>query len=84
MGAFPSNWENLETSLRQDVDAGINQLLTVVTALNTLQTKTNAEINADPAVAVKQLATGVKVVARQLARLSRLTVAAFDTDDTGT
>jgi hypothetical protein len=81
---FPPNWENLEASLRDDVETAIVALLAVVGALNTLSARTDADINANPAAAIKQVATGVKVCCRQTLRLARLRAGAFDTGDTGT
>ncbi len=83
MTAFPPNWELLEQSLRQDVDASIATLLATVAALNELTARTNADINTNPAAAIKDVAREVKTCARQTLRLARLTVAAFDSADTG-
>lgn len=83
MASFPPDWENLERSLRADVDASISTLLATVALLNEITARTNAEINANPAAVIKDVAREVKTVARQSLRLARLQVAAFGSGDTG-
>jgi hypothetical protein len=84
MAAFPSNWENLERSLRADVESQIVVLLAAIGNLNTLSGLTDAQITTNIVQAIRTLATAQKVIARQVTRLSRLAVAGFDSADTGT
>jgi phage-related tail protein len=83
MASFPADWEQLETSLRVDVQAAIATLLATVEALNAITAMTNATINANPAAIIKDVVREVKTCARQAIRLARLQVAAFDTGDIG-
>jgi len=84
MSSFPPEWETLQAAMRADVNTQIATLLATVEALNAITATANATINANPAAAIKDLTREVKTVARQLVRVSRLIVAAFDTGDTGT
>ena len=83
MASFPPDWETLERSLRNDDDASISTLLATVQALNAITALTNAEINANPAAVIKDVAREVKTVARQTLRMARLQVGAFGSGDTG-
>lgn len=83
MESFPPDWENLERTLRQDVSASVATLLAAVDELNTLTDRTNADINANPAAAIKVVAREVKTVARQTLRLARLASGMFDSADIG-
>jgi hypothetical protein len=82
--SFPPYWEELEQSLRADIETSIDILLATVATLNTITALTNTEINANPAAVIKDVAREVKTCARQTLRLARLQVAAFDSDDCGT
>lgn len=84
MAAFPPEWEATERSLRADVEAGITTLLNGVNQLNTLLASSDAQLAANSVQAIRTLAQGLKAVGRQTVRLSRLHVAAFDSNDTGT
>lgn len=69
--------------LRADALAQVAVLLESVANLNALTALTNAEINANPAAAIKALARETKTVARQTIRLARIALGAYDSADTG-
>ena len=64
-------------------DEAVDKLVLVVEALNLLTDMTNAEINANPAAVIKDLARECKTIARQANREARLTSGRTESTDTG-
>jgi hypothetical protein len=81
---YPPNWEELQAQIRADVGQAITALLSAVATLNQIASRTDAEINANPATAIKLVAAQLKIVVRQLGRLTRMSTSSFDTGDVGT
>jgi hypothetical protein len=74
--------------LREELeDATKQQIIDLLASINALtdlaDTVTNAQINANPAVAIKALGREVRTTARIVARLARLVTGAFDDANTG-
>ena len=65
-------------------DEAVDKLVLVVEALNALTDLTNAEINANPAAIIKDLARECKTIARQANREARLTSGRTEDTFTGT
>ena len=71
------------TQLVAESDESVDKLVLVVEALNALTALTNAEINANPAAIIKDLARECKTIARQANREARLTSGRTESTDTG-
>ena len=69
--------------LVDESDEAVDKLVLVVEALNALTDMTNAEINANPAAVIKDLARECKTIARQANREARLTADRTESTDTG-
>jgi len=65
-------------------DESVDKLVLVVEALNAITAMTNADINANPAAIIKDLARECKTIARQANREARLTSGRTESTDTGT
>jgi len=65
-------------------DESVDKLVAVVEALNALTALTNAEINANPAAVIKDLARECKTIARVANREARITSGRTESTDTGT
>ena len=61
------------TQMIAESDEAVDKLVLVVENLNALTDMTNAEINANPAAIIKDLARECKTIARQANREARLT-----------
>jgi hypothetical protein len=72
------------TQMVAESDEAVDKLVLVVEALNALTDMTNAEINANPAAIIKDLARECKTIARQANREARLTSGRTESTDTGT
>ena len=71
------------TQLVAESDESVDKLVAVVEALNALTALTNADINANPAAIIKDLARECKTIARQANREARLTSGRTESTDTG-
>lgn len=65
-------------------DESVDKLVAVVEALNLITALTNAEINANPAAILKDLARECKTIARVANREARMTSGRTESTDTGT
>ncbi len=65
-------------------DEAVDKLVLVVENLNALTDMTNADINANPAAVIKDLARECKTIARQANREARLTSGRTEDTNTGT
>jgi len=72
------------TQLVDESDESVDKLVLVVEALNAITALTNADINANPAAIIKDLARECKTIARQANREARLTSGRTESTDTGT
>jgi hypothetical protein len=72
------------TQLVAESDEAVDKLVLVVENLNALTDLTNAEINANPAAIIKDLARECKTIARQANREARLTSGRTEDTFTGT
>ena len=81
-GAIRLAAENREALMAQ-VASNVATLLATVTALNEITGRTNANINDNPAVAIKDLTREVKTVARQTIRISRAFARVLDSANSG-
>jgi len=72
------------TQMVAESDESVDKLVLVVEALNALTDMTNADINANPAAIIKDLARECKTIARQANREARLTSGRTESTDTGT
>jgi hypothetical protein len=63
--------------------SNIDALMAVVAELNVLTSLTNAEINANPAAHIKDVARSVKTCARQTVRIARVLTDMTDSIDVG-
>lgn len=79
----PPKNADLRTRLETEARTHVDVLLATIAVLNTITARTNAEINANPAATIKDVAREVKTVARQTVRLTLLAVDKFDDADTG-
>jgi len=70
--------------LVDESDESVDKLVLVVEALNAITALTNADINANPAAIIKDLARECKTIARQANREARLTSGRTESTDTGT
>jgi len=70
--------------LVDESDESVDKLVLVVEALNAITDMTNADINANPAAVIKDLARECKTIARQANREARLTSGRTESTDTGT
>ena len=70
--------------LTADATTNINTLLASITALNAITALTNATINANPAVTIKDVVRECKTIARQTVRIARLVTGSTMSTDTGT
>ena len=66
--------------LISDATTAINQLLTTINGLQVIIDKSNAALGPND---IRDLARGMKVIARQLSRLTRLMVNKLDSSDVG-
>jgi hypothetical protein len=73
---------NTQTMVAES-DEAVDKLVLVVEALNAITDLTNAEINANPAAIIKDLARECKTIARQANREARLTSGRTESTDTG-
>jgi len=64
-------------------DESVDKLVLVIENLNALTDMTNADINANPAAIIKDLARECKTIARQANREARLTSGRTESTDTG-
>jgi len=71
------------TQLVDESDESVDKLVLVVEALNAITALTNADINANPAAIIKDLARECKTIARQANREARLTSGRTESTDTG-
>jgi hypothetical protein len=71
------------TQMVAESDEAVDKLVAVVEALNLITDMTNAEINANPAAVIKDVARELKTVARQVNREARLTSGRTEDTDTG-
>ena len=71
------------TQMVEEQDESVDKLVLVVENLNALTDMTNAEINANPAAIIKDLAREVKTVARVANREARMTSGRTESTDTG-
>ena len=71
------------TELVDDSGEAIPTLEAVVANLNAMTDMTNAEVNANPAAVIKDLARECKTIARQAIREARLTSGELDSASTG-
>lgn len=88
----PRPWTPEELALREgqantatmvaQSDEAVDKLVLVVEALNLITAMTNAEVNANPAAVIKDLARECKTIARQANREARMT--SGRTEDTWT
>jgi hypothetical protein len=72
------------TQMVAESDEAVDKLVLVVEALNAITALTNAEINANPAAIIKDLARECKTIARQANREARLTSGRTEDTNTGT
>jgi hypothetical protein len=72
------------TQMIAEQDESVDKLVAVVEALNALTALTNAEINANPAAIIKDLARECKTIARVANREARITSGRTESTDTGT
>jgi hypothetical protein len=72
------------TQLVAESDEAVDKLVAVVEALNAITAFTNAEVNANPAAVIKDLARECKTIARQANREARLTSGRTEDTHTGT
>jgi hypothetical protein len=72
------------TQMTAESDEAVDKLVLVVENLNALTDLTNAEINANPAAIIKDLARECKTIARQANREARLTSGRTEDTNTGT
>jgi len=79
----PPGWEDSEQQLRVDVHEAIDVLLVSIDNLRAIIDLTNAEINANPAAVIKDVAREARTTAHQTVRIARLMVGAFDSTDVG-
>jgi len=63
--------------------ANVDKLIAAVEALNVITAMTNAEINANPAAVIKDLAREAKTIARQVNHGARTVSGRLDSTDTG-
>jgi hypothetical protein len=70
-------------TLAGQIGDNIATLLATVDALNLLTERTNADINTNPAAAIKQVARECKTVARQTLRIARVVAGRLDTTNSG-
>jgi hypothetical protein len=75
--------EETTIQLVAESDESVDKLVLVVEALNAITALTNAEINANPAAVIKDLARECKTIARQANREARLTSGRTESTDTG-
>jgi hypothetical protein len=68
----------------QEQNESVDKLVAVVEALNLLTAMTNADINANPAAIIKDLARECKTIARVANREARMTSGRTESTDTGT
>ena len=73
---------NTEQIIAESNEA-VDKLVLVVEALNAITDIPNAEINANPAAVIKDLARECKTIARQANREARLTSGRTESTDTG-
>jgi hypothetical protein len=71
------------TQMVAESDEAVDKLVLVVENLNALTDLTNADINANPAAVIKDLARECKTIARQANREARLTSGRTESTDTG-
>jgi hypothetical protein len=71
------------TQMVAESDEAVDKLVLVVENLNALTDLTNADINANPAAIIKDLARECKTIARQANREARLTSGRTEDTDTG-
>ena len=71
------------TQMVAESDEAVDKLVLVVENLNALTDMTNADINANPAAIIKDLARECKTIARQANREARLTSGRTESTDTG-
>jgi hypothetical protein len=74
-----ANAATLQAEIAQNIDV----LLATVDNLNAITAKTNAEINANPAAVIKDVAREAKTIARQTVRIARVITGETDTTDSG-
>jgi len=72
------------TQMVAEQDESVDKLVLVVENLNALTALTNAEINANPAAIIKDLARECKTIARVANREARMTSGRTESTDTGT
>ena len=72
------------TQMRTESDEAVDKLILVVEAFNAITALTNADINANPAAVIKDLARECKTIARQANREARMTSGRTESTDTGT
>jgi hypothetical protein len=75
--------EESTTQMVAQSDGAVDKLVLVVENLNALTALTNADINANPAAIIKDLARECKTIARQANREARLTSGRTESTDTG-
>lgn len=71
------------TQMVAEQDESVDKLVAVVEALNRLTSMTNADINANPAAVIKDLARECKTIARVANREARFTSGRTESTDTG-
>lgn len=72
------------TQMIAEQDESVDKLVAVVEALNLITALTNAEINANPAAIIKDVARECKTIARVANREARITSGRTESTDTGT
>ena len=71
------------TQMVAEQDESVDKLVAVVEALNVITAMTNADINANPAAIIKDLARECKTIARVANREARITSGRTESTDTG-
>jgi hypothetical protein len=90
----PRPWTEIELDQREasanttqmiaEQDESVDKLVAVVEALNVITAMTNADVNANPAAVIKDLARECKTIARVANREARMTSGRTESTDTGT
>ena len=73
----------IEAQLRANSQAQIDVLLESISTLTKLLAKTNSDINANPAAAIKEVTRELMTVTRRTLRLARLSLNVFDSANVG-
>lgn len=73
-----------DATLRSNPQTHIDVLVASLATLQTLVNRTNADINANPAAAIKDVARELMAAERRLVRLFRLTLGVLDSTDGAT